>query len=100
VVKTERVSMEDWAISHDGSLSIAIDPTLDDALLLEGRALDLIREVNELRKTSGLALTDRIDLVVPPAMADIIAGHRDWIAAEVLAQEIAVDASAERPSIS
>ena len=38
------------------------DPTLDDELIREGAALELIRALNEQRKQEGLELTDRIEL--------------------------------------
>jgi isoleucyl-tRNA synthetase len=100
VVRTERVALEDWAIATEGALSVAIDPTLDAELILESRALDLIREVNELRKAAGLALTDRIALTVPAGFSDIVAAHREWICAEVLAESVTVDAAAAAPLIS
>jgi isoleucyl-tRNA synthetase len=100
LVLTERVALEGWAVATDGALSVAIDPTLDAELILESRALDLIREVNELRKSAGLALTDRIALTVPAGASDIVEAHREWIAAEVLAESVTVDATVAAPSIS
>ena len=47
---------------------------------------DLIHHVNNLRKEQGLALTDRIDLRLPAADADLLE-HADWIAAETLARQ-------------
>jgi isoleucyl-tRNA synthetase len=99
VIRTERVATEQWAVSVDGALSVAIDPTLDDELILESRTLDLIRLVNELRKTTGLALTDRIRLSVPPDVEDLVAAHHDWIAAEVLAESVEVDPDLSEPKI-
>ncbi|MDH3730788.1 MAG: isoleucine--tRNA ligase [Acidimicrobiia bacterium] len=99
VIRTERVTLDDWAVASDGGLSIAIDPALDPELILESRTLDLIREVNELRKAEGLALTDRIALVVPPGAADVVEAHREWLAAEVLAESVRVDESADGLSL-
>jgi isoleucyl-tRNA synthetase len=99
VIRGERVAVEGWAIAEEGPLSLALDTGLDDELLLEGRALDLIRAVNDARKAAGLELTDRIDLRVPSAEADVVGGHRDWIAREVLAVSIEVDPVATEPSV-
>ena len=50
----------------------------------------LIRRVNALRKESGLALTDRIDLTIPASDADLLQ-HADWIKAETLAVTVAAN---------
>ena len=50
---------------------------------------DLIHQVNTLRKEQGLALTDRIDLLLPSSDADLLE-HADWIAAETLALSVGV----------
>jgi isoleucyl-tRNA synthetase len=72
--------------------------TLDDQLRLEGRVLDLIRTLNDLRKVAGLELTDRIRVTVPEREADLLP-HADWIEDEVLAVALDTDASAIEPII-
>ena len=72
--------------------------TLDDQLRLEGRVLDLIRTLNDLRKVAGLELTDRIRVTVPEREADLLP-HADWIKDEVLAVALDTDASAIEPII-
>ncbi len=99
VIRVERVALEGWAIASDGGLSVALDPQLDDELVLEGRALDLVRELNELRKTSGLELTDRIALRLPPAASDLLPEWGDWIADEVLAVSVEVDGELAEPAL-
>jgi isoleucyl-tRNA synthetase len=88
-VLVERTEKEGWAVASDEGTSVALDTTLDDELLLEGRAYDLIHHVNNLRKERGLELTDRIQLWLPRADEDL-ARHSDWIAREVLAVSITV----------
>jgi isoleucyl-tRNA synthetase len=78
-VLVERIDKEGWAVASDEGVT--------DDLRLEGRVYDVIHTVNSLRKTSGLEITDRIDLVLPTSDADLL-DHRDWIAAEVLAVSI------------
>jgi isoleucyl-tRNA synthetase len=79
-------------------MSLALDVTLDDQLRLEGRVLDLIRTLNDLRKVAGLELTDRIRVTVPEREADLLP-HADWIKDEVLAVALDTDASAVEPII-
>ncbi len=99
VIRTERVALEGWAVAHDGGLSVALDPELDDELILEGRALDLVRALNDLRKQEGLELTDRVDVRLPAEVADVVERYRDWIADEVLAVSVAVDEGLGEPAL-
>jgi len=89
-VIVERSGREGWAVAAADGVTVALDTALDDALLVEGRAYDLIRAVNTLRKDEGLEVTDRIVLTVPATEADVVAAHGDRIAHEVLAVEIVV----------
>ena len=88
----ERADEPGWV--HDGTLSVGIDSELDDELRLEGRVLDLIHQLNTMRKDAGLALTDRIRVTLPQSYADLLR-HVDWIKEEVLAIEVATDSVAE-----
>jgi len=99
VVRTEKVILDGWVVAHDGGVSVAIDPTLDDELILEGQALELIRNLNEERKNAGLQLTDRIRLRLPSTHEVLIAAHREWIANEVLATSIDIDPDLDEPAL-
>ncbi len=89
-VLVERSGREGFAVASEAGLTVALDTVLDDELLLEGRAFDLIRTVNQLRKDEGFELVDRIVLTVPEGERDVVETHRDRIAGEVLATEIRV----------
>jgi isoleucyl-tRNA synthetase len=71
----------------DGGGLVVLDATLTTELEAEGWAKDRIRELQELRKTSGLDVSDRISVVmsVPPGRQDWARTHRDLIAREILA---------------
>ncbi len=97
IIVTERVLMEGWAVAQDGNLSVAIDPSLDDELIMEGRALELIRALNEQRKSQDLQLTDRIHLRLPPRFEEVLELHRQWIASEVLATDVDIDSALTDP---
>jgi isoleucyl-tRNA synthetase len=64
-VFVERVGREGWAVASDDGLTVALDTTLDDELRLERRVLDVIHQVNAMRRDAGLELTDRIRLWIP-----------------------------------
>jgi isoleucyl-tRNA synthetase len=71
----------------DGAGLVVLDGTVTPELEAEGWAKDRIRELQELRKSSGLDVSDRITVVmsVPKAHEDWARTHRDLIAGEILA---------------
>jgi isoleucyl-tRNA synthetase len=98
VLRGERIELEGWAIADDGQVSVALDTSLDDELVAEGRVLDLIRRLNDMRKEAGLELTDRIVARLPARDADLAARYDDWIRGEVLAVRLETD-DVESPQI-
>ncbi|HEY5695126.1 MAG TPA: isoleucine--tRNA ligase [Gaiellaceae bacterium] len=87
-VLVERGGREGWAVASGDGVTVALDLRLDDELVLEGEAYELIHRVNSLRKEQGFELTDRIVLTVPEAQRELRERHGDWIAREVLATEL------------
>jgi isoleucyl-tRNA synthetase len=76
-----------FAVSREGGEVVALDLTLDDDLRKRGLAREVVRLVQDLRKTSGLDVSDRITLHV--VGLDILGDeHFDYIAREVLAVEM------------
>ena len=70
-----------------GAGLVVLDDTVTPELEAEGWAKDRIRELQDLRKSSGLEVSDRISVVmaVPESRADWAHAHRDLIAKEILA---------------
>jgi isoleucyl-tRNA synthetase len=89
-VLVERGGREGWAVASGDGVTVALDLGLDDELVLEGEAYELIHAVNSLRKERGRELTDRIALTVSDAQRELADRHGDWIAREVLATELRV----------
>jgi isoleucyl-tRNA synthetase len=89
-VLVERGGREGWAVASGDGVTVALDLGLDDELVLEGQAYELIHLVNSLRKERGFELTDRIVLTVPVTQRELADRHGDWIAREVLATELLV----------
>jgi isoleucyl-tRNA synthetase len=79
---------EDLALAQDARHAVALDLTLDEALIEEGIARELIRAINDLRKASDFDLADRISAVVSTSgrVAGAAQRHEAWIAGEVLAK--------------
>ena len=55
-----RREREGFAVAQEGGLVVALDTELDDELLQEGLARDLVRLINDMRKAAGFDISDRI----------------------------------------
>jgi isoleucyl-tRNA synthetase len=99
VLRTERPRLEGWAMAQVGNVGVAVDLSLDDELIVEGRLLELIRSINVLRKQEELNLTDRIVLILPSEQSDLVDAYGKRIADEVLATSIVVDRSSRQARI-
>jgi isoleucyl-tRNA synthetase len=97
-VLVERRGLEGWAVAGDDGITVALDTSIDPELKLEARVLDLIHQLNTMRKEAGLELTDRITVRLPATHADLLR-HAEWIKDEVLAVEIETDGEAAEPQI-
>ncbi|MBW4029044.1 MAG: isoleucine--tRNA ligase, partial [Acidobacteria bacterium] len=75
-----------FAVSREGAEVIALDLTLDDGLRRRGYLRDVVRQVQDLRKNTGLDVADRIVLHVT-GLEDL-ASQFDVLASEVLATAI------------
>jgi isoleucyl-tRNA synthetase len=75
-----------WSVVNDHGETVALDLELDDDLRRAGLAREIIRAVQEARKSSGLEVTDRINLrwSGSTSIAAAMAEHGDDVAAEVL----------------
>ncbi|NDO90208.1 isoleucine--tRNA ligase [Cellulosimicrobium composti] len=74
---------------------VVLDLALDDALLAEGYARDVVRDVQDARKAAGLDVADRIRLrlAVPADRLAAVEEHRALVARETLATEVVVETS-------
>ena len=74
-----------------------LDVTVTPELEAEGYARDLVRTVQDARKAAGLQVSDRIrlEVTVPAERVAALESHRDLLARETLAVEIAVSEGAE-----
>jgi isoleucyl-tRNA synthetase len=60
--KIKVVSTDGFSVTADGRMKVALDLKLDEGLMAEGNARELVNKIQNLRKTSGLQVTDRIKL--------------------------------------
>jgi isoleucyl-tRNA synthetase len=89
-VEISAQDMPGWSVTSEGALTVALDITITPGLRLEGVARELIRAIQQLRKDSGLDITDRIAINIPEneQNAKCIALFKDMIASATLATEI------------
>ncbi|GAA1662910.1 isoleucine--tRNA ligase [Mycolicibacterium murale] len=85
----------------DGAGLVVLDGTVTPELEAEGWAKDRIRELQDLRKSSGLEVSDRIRVVieVPEDKLDWARTHADLIAGEILATSFEFGAHPEAAEI-
>ena len=82
--------MPGWLVMSDGFLTIALDIELTDSLIEEGIARELVNRIQNLRKASGLEITDRIDVVFErnASINAAVEHFSEYIASQVLANGI------------
>jgi isoleucyl-tRNA synthetase len=84
-VFVEWVGREGWAVAADDGLTVALETALDEELVRERRVLDLVHQVNAMRRDLGFELTNRIRLWIPEE--DLLA-YADRIKEETLAVSV------------
>ena len=82
--------MPGWLVVNNGVLTIALDIELTSELIEEGIARELINRLQNLRKSSGLEITDRIhvQIVRNDAINAAVEHCSEYIASQVLANSI------------
>ena len=82
-----------WLVGNEGNLTVALDITLNDELRAEGMARELVNRIQNMRKKSGLEITDHINVSIEPNEASIkaVEAFGDYIARQVLADELKVE---------
>ena len=85
-VELVETGRQGYAVAGDGRLVLALDTELDEGLLSEGRAREIINRIQGRRKAAGLDVADRV--LVRLATTDVLAAaarvHEELILGEVL----------------
>ena len=84
-----------WLVGNDGNLTVALDITLTDELRAEGMARTLVNRIQNIRKKSGLEITDHIRVSIEPneASTKAVEAFGDYIARQVLADDLKLEAN-------
>jgi isoleucyl-tRNA synthetase len=96
-VLISRQAKENVVALTEGTLTVALDAVISPELLAEGVMREALSLLQKLRKDQGLAVTDRIKLDLYSESAelrDALTTHKDYLAAELLAESLNVHAGA------
>ena len=79
-----------WQVANLGKLTVALDVTITNELKQEGISREFINRVQNIRKTKGFEVTDRINVQVSstPAIREAVENNLSYICAEILANSI------------
>lgn len=82
--------IEGWLVASGNGLTVALDVTLNEDLVNEGIARELVNRIQNLRKDSGLEVTDRINIELQDSgkLSEAIHQNLDYIKTETLTNTI------------
>ncbi|MBO5137993.1 MAG: isoleucine--tRNA ligase [Spirochaetaceae bacterium] len=88
-IVVDRLEKANLKVVNDGTLTVALDSEITDDLRREGYVRDLVRGIQNLRKESGLSVTDRIVLTVGgnAELKEAYQQFADFIEGETLASK-------------
>jgi len=90
-----------WQVASEGSLTVALDIEVTPELRREGLSRELVNRIQNLRKSSGFEVTDRINTVVyadEADLADALSAFGDYVKAQTLSLSIDLKPAAEAPA--
>ena len=89
-VEISSQDIEGWLVANQGGLTVALDVTISDELREEGNARELINRVQNLRKESGLDVTDKIKLSIEnnAVLEQAVQSNEQYIKTETLTAEL------------
>ncbi|MDR1879732.1 MAG: isoleucine--tRNA ligase [Tannerellaceae bacterium] len=81
-----------WLVANEGQLTVALDITVTDELRREGLARELVNRIQNLRKSSGYDITDKVKIHILSSveMDEVIEAYKEYIKNQVLAVSIKV----------
>ena len=75
-----------WLVVNEGKLTVALDVTVTEELRREGIARELVNRIQNIRKSSGLEITDKIKITLSKNQQtdDAVNEYKDYICNQVL----------------
>lgn len=91
-VEIQSQDIPGWLVVSDGGLTVALDITLTPSLVEEGIAREMVNRIQNLRKDSGLEVTDKISLRIArnPQIETAVQNNLDYICRETLAGKLEI----------
>ncbi|MDR2841088.1 MAG: DUF5915 domain-containing protein [Paludibacter sp.] len=82
--------MPGWMVTNDGVITVALDIEVTDELYREGIARELVNRIQNIRKSSGFEITDKIKIEIEerPEITDAVREHSAYIAQQTLANSL------------
>ena len=82
--------MPGWLVANEGNLTVALDIEVSDELIREGIARELVNRIQNIRKSSGFEIVDKISVKIEKLneINDAVSEHSDYITTQVLANSI------------
>jgi isoleucyl-tRNA synthetase len=79
-----------WSVANEGTVTVALDITVTPELKVEGNARKIIKQIQNLRKSQGFEITDRITIQISdtPEVCAVLDKFKQNIASQVLANSI------------
>ena len=79
-----------WLVANEGKLTVALEVTVTDDLKREGIARELVNRIQNIRKSSGFEITDKISIVLSknPNTDDAVNEYNTYICNQVLANSL------------
>ncbi|ETN94543.1 isoleucine--tRNA ligase [Zhouia amylolytica] len=90
-VEISSKDIEGWLVANSGAITVALDVTITDDLRKEGIARELVNRIQNLRKDSGLEVTDKIDVKFQKdstVIEQAVMSNIDYIKAETLTADL------------
>ncbi len=91
-VLVDNIAAEGFAVESDGQYTVGVSTMISDQLRAEGYVRDIVHFIQNMRKSAGLEITDRMTLWIDcpddGAVRSAIASRLEYIASETLAQEV------------
>ncbi len=89
-IDIKKTEIDNYAVESEGSLTIALETLLSGELINEGFAREVVNKVQNMRKTNGFDVTDRIEIFVASSkkLVDALTKYKDFITSETLADSI------------
>ncbi|MGB5392728.1 MAG: isoleucine--tRNA ligase [Lutimonas sp.] len=79
-----------WLVANQGNLTVALDVNITEELKNEGIARELVNRIQNLRKESGLEVTDKIRLLIKSDenLENAVKSNKEYIKSETLTKEL------------